>query len=184
MKIYCILVALAILFLFLCSCGGEEIAPTTEESTSSSMSLRLPMPEDIVLMDDPAARLDVDFEPKYRIVYLEGLPGPIGFLHEEPEYELPVHDMENDVMQMANYLKYNNIKKENFIAAVQQMYEMYLDSGCDITEEEYELPNADIIYTFDNEVINAYYRRENPVAPDWSKVKTYESYAEYQKAKG
>jgi hypothetical protein len=35
--------------------------------------------------------------------------------------------------------------------------------------ESNELPNLDIIYTFDNEVINAYYRRENPVVPDWMK---------------
>ncbi len=45
-----------------------------------------------------------------------------------------------------------------------------------------EFPNPSILYTFDNEIINAYYRRENPVVPDWSKVTVYESYAEYKEA--
>jgi hypothetical protein len=26
--------------------------------------------------------------------------------------------------------------------------------------EDHEIPNADIIYTFDNDIINEYYRRE------------------------
>ena len=83
---------------------------------------------------------------------------------------------------MANFIKYNNINQEAFLTAVQKMYERYLANGWDISDEAYELPNTDIIYTFDNDIINAYYRRENPVAPDWSKVKTYESYAAYKEA--
>ena len=87
-------------------------------------------------------------------------------------------------MRLVTFLKHFNIPKEDFIKATERLKEIRLKNDMDIGHEEYELPNADIIYTFDNEIINAYFRRENPVAPDWAKVKTYESYAEYQKAKG
>jgi hypothetical protein len=34
-----------------------------------------------------------------------------------------------------------------------------IELGIDMTNEENELPNGDIIYTFDNDIINEYYRR-------------------------
>ena len=182
-----IIISMLLLALFLSSCGNDATTQIEELSSatgSTTSYISLPKPEEIILMDDPAGRLDVDFEPKYRVVYEEGIPGVIANLADKSSFPSHSYDNSEGEMEMASFLKHYEINKQDFIRGIQLMYEIYLERGWDIIEEPYELPNPDIIYTFDNEVINAYYRRENPVAPDWSKVKTYESYAEYRKAKG
>jgi len=80
-------------------------------------------------------------------------------------------------------IKQYHIPKEQFETAVQIEAERRIQWGYDLSEEENELPNADIIYSFDNEIINAYYRRENPVVPEPGTYATYGSYEEYLKAK-
>lgn len=96
-------------------------------------------------------------------------------------------------MKIVLYLKHYNIPKENYIRAIEDEQQYRLKSHHETNEiygelpleigvldgEEAEFPNPDIIYTFDNEIINAYYRRVNPVEPDWTKLKTYESYEAY-----
>ena len=85
-------------------------------------------------------------------------------------------------MALAALVKQYNIPKEKFEEAIRKEAEERLAEGRDLSYEDWELPNTDILYTFDNEVIDAYYRRENPVVPDWTKTVTYESYAAYQAA--
>jgi hypothetical protein len=61
-------------------------------------------------------------------------------------------------MGMALFVKYFNIPREDFDKAVaigNSVYSEYINSS-----EEYEVPNSDVIYTFDNEIINKYYRYE------------------------
>ena len=83
-------------------------------------------------------------------------------------------------MMLVTLIKADNVPKEKFEEAIRKEAEDRISRGLDLSSEACELPNADIIYTFDNEIINAYYRRENPVVPE--KYKTYESYEEYLKA--
>ena len=85
-------------------------------------------------------------------------------------------------MCLVAMIKLYNVPKEKFEEAIQRQAEILLAEGRDLSTEDWELPNADIIYTFDNEVINAYYRRENPVVPESGTYQTYESYEEYKKA--
>ena len=85
-------------------------------------------------------------------------------------------------MFLVVFVKRYDIKREDFEKVVKRDIEFYLELGWDLTNELAEPPNADIVYTFDNEIINAYYRRENPVEPDWSKIKTYDSYSAYLEA--
>jgi hypothetical protein len=59
-----------------------------------------------------------------------------------------------------SFVKYFNIPKEDFVKAINKAKEFCREHNMDITTEEYELPNPDIIYTFDNEIIDHYYRRE------------------------
>jgi len=125
---------------------------------------------------------------KYRMVYygiddwflglirdIEDIP-PIGSvididrIHRGPNGEW----IESDVMDLVVYIKHYKIAKEDFIKAMKEGIEGRLTRSDEWDEvrfdhEDSELPNADIIYTFDNEIINAYYRRENPVVPDWLK---------------
>ena len=70
--------------------------------------------------------------------------------------------IEQDVMTVVVFIKYYKIPKEDFERAVEEQrkgVEGLRDRGYEMTEE-FEIYNADIIYTFDNEIINEYYRRK------------------------
>jgi len=70
--------------------------------------------------------------------------------------------IEQDVMTVVVFIKYYKIPKEDFERAVEEQrkgVEGLRDRGYEMTEE-YEVYNTDIIYTFDNEIINEYYRRK------------------------
>ena len=183
MKKYTVLL-LAMIALALSACKQQnepppiiEMLETTSSATETTIPLitpdQLPIPDEIKLRNES---IMWENDSKYRSVYY-GMSGAIGELGEY----FPFHD-KSDEMEMANYLKANSVKKEDFIAAVQKNYEHSVEMGWDIYAEGGELPNADIIYTFDNEIINAYYRRENPVAPEPGTYTTYGSYEEYLKA--
>ena len=67
-------------------------------------------------------------------------------------------------MDVVSFIKYFKIPKEDFIKACEEEAEYQQnvlkgERGYDINLEEYEIPNADILYTFDNDIINEYYRR-------------------------
>jgi len=64
-------------------------------------------------------------------------------------------------MSIVSFVKHFNISKEVFEETIEEMREPYNALAKELSDEEtYELPNADIIYTFDNDIINEYYRRE------------------------
>ena len=188
------LITLMTLFaLVLCSCNYEDKpVPSAETTLASETTVRitlpdpLPLPNEILLLDDPYFDASESDEIMfYRRVYY-GVPGEIddigratsGYPAGFEEEWVP----KRNEMRILTSVKYFNIKKEDFVTSIEKMHQWEVErdgNDCDVFLEGYELPNPDIIYTFDNEVINAYYRRENPVEPDWTKVKTYESYAEY-----
>ena len=87
---------------------------------------------------------------------------------------------ENEML-LVSFIKHYNIQKEDFSAAVLQLYEWTIEKGFDVYHEGAELPNPGIIYTFDNEIINAYYRRENPVVPEeYFSFASYEAFLSYE----
>jgi len=149
---------------------------------------------DKIALGDPEIIIEFDgdpgFTPKYRMVYYScGLftelvdPAKLDAfdeLHNSRRF-VDGRYVDFDEMMYVMFIKYFNIPKEEFVIAVENQRLIHIKWGDDMTTpmESNELPNADIIYTFDNEIINAYYRRENPVVPDWTKVKTYESYSAY-----
>ena len=74
-------------------------------------------------------------------------------------------DWEKEPQEMAlvSLIKHFNIPKKDFIELTKLLEERNVsqaESGWNMNGEDYELPNADIIYTFDNDIINEYYRRE------------------------
>ena len=93
---------------------------------------------------------------------------------------------ETDEMDLVAVIKYCEIPKEDFLIALEDgmRWALTLRDYDDIAfdKEDAEFPNLGIIYTFDNEIINAYYRRENPVVPEPGTYTTYESYEEYLRA--
>jgi len=73
----------------------------------------------------------------------------------KPSYNLPD-------MFMAGYVKYFNIPKSEFLKASEEYRKEIIKSMeisyFDPNQEYYEVLNADVIYTFDNDLINEYYR--------------------------
>jgi hypothetical protein len=133
------------------------------------------VPPESVELDPGEEYCDEDaayFKRHYRMIYY-AIPSPIDQLAEEgvPEFfekiSTEADGKEINEMLIVTFVKKIDISKTDFEKALTEVAEIYEISGFDVTQEAFEISNADIIYTFDNDIINAYYRRENPVAPDW-----------------
>ena len=83
---------------------------------------------------------------------------PEGILDELFEKNKDIYN-EPQEMALVTLVKHCNISKQDFNKAVDEYIKMCASAGFDMAEEQFEIPNADIIYTFDNEIINAYYRK-------------------------
>jgi len=177
-----IIIILASLILLLASCNennNEEVNLSTEHKTSSEYlpdstkimpetdghkdvdSLPKYVPGDITLMAEEDAYFNLPPNAKYRYVYYSGVDN-LPDLYDVEKYNHWVDNtpfVENE-MRVVQYIKEYNISKEDFIVAVKNTYKRYNENGYDVNGEMFELPNADIIYTFDNEIINEYYRRQ------------------------
>ncbi len=139
----------------------------TPSSTPEDPEPELPVyvPGSIIL--EPQHLDDYDFERKYRIAYYRIWGEFYEMLSDDERSRFSHWREENSAacnygetrneMLLVSYVKEFNITREEFDAAVERFaafnegYTQY---------EEYEIPNADIIYTFDNEIINEYYRYE------------------------
>ena len=65
-----------------------------------------------------------------------------------------------EVMTLMRFVQHFNISREEFEAVVERLSAFHILRGLDSNDEWYELPNADIIFTFDNDIIRYFYRRE------------------------
>ena len=193
MKIIKILLAFLLVSFVLFSCtqnGESQQAEATTTTTATEIEIpsigSFPRiaPETITETDDPFF-YESDYKMIYRRIFYR-IPWEV--------YELAVSDrinpnpLETNEMALVSFIRHHDISRMDFGTAVQRMYERALEIGVDISEEGNELPCPDIIFTFDNEIINAFYRRENPVAPDWwplgeaDGVRTFESYSAFRAA--
>ncbi|MCL2356961.1 MAG: copper amine oxidase N-terminal domain-containing protein [Defluviitaleaceae bacterium] len=68
--------------------------------------------------------------------------------------------IDDDINQTMRFVQYFNISREDFDAALERMRSHGIRMGHDFSDELHELPNADIIFTFDDEIIRWFYRRE------------------------
>ena len=113
------------------------------------------------------------YTPEYRDIYHwipKGLSEAANISYEEidqwrEETVIPnkINNVEPQEMYTVSFIKHFHIPKDIFEQVCEELplwYDgLYGEDGYDKTEEQYEIPNADIIYTFDNEIINNYYRR-------------------------
>ncbi len=109
---------------------------------------------------------DYDFERKYRITYYRIWSEFEDLLSKDEKEDIgpwleslfvSTNYCETaEEMLLVSFIKRYNITREEFDAAV----ELFIanNAGADFNCEEMEIPNGDIIYTFDNEIINNYYR--------------------------
>ncbi len=122
-----------------------------------------------ILLEDQADD-DYDFERKYRITYYRIWGEFLSLLTEEQLQDYYVWCDEaweqirngetRNTMLLADVVKRYHISRTDFDQAVNEFIINWDLDQYDIIPEEYEPPNADIIYTFDNEIINHYYRYE------------------------
>ena len=177
-----ITIILASLILLLVGCNennNEEVNLSTEHKTSSEYlpdstkimpetdghkdvdSLPKYVPGDIILMAEEDKLANLPPNAKYRDVYYSGMSS-LPDLYEVEEYNAWIDrtPVVEDEMRVVQYIKEYNISKEDFIKAIENSQKWLQEMGYDLREEMWELPNADIIYTFDNDIINEYYRRQ------------------------
>ena len=192
------------LIIFLCvaftSCNPISIeadSTTTNISATQADDFDPPIftpPNDIVQIEENDIEAPLPYERQYRYNYyrLDSIYyGTVDYNEliqfSEKHLESIPFEVEISEMTLFTFIKYFDIQKDKFEKAVVQDWQQKKEWGFDMAQEGNELPNPDILYTFDNEIINAYYRRENPVAPDWLTDDTvhkpvYESYSAYLEA--
>lgn len=61
---------------------------------------------------------------------------------------------------LASFVEYFNINRVDFDEVIEEMRVSAITYGLDLTDEFYELPNADIIFTFNHDIIRYFYRRQ------------------------
>lgn len=134
--------------------------------------------------DDPESTVNYKYliTPTYRAVYYWWTIRFDGLLDDVSEEEMREFLIENycwhkdpsecteepSEMFLVTIIKHFHITKEEYIEAcektIQWRNEKYknrlLFGGKNWNHEYLEIPNADIIYTFDNEIINNYFRRD------------------------
>ena len=107
---------------------------------------------------------------KYRQCYYD-VPYDFIILVGEEEYEKwydETYEFNPDKSQIVPFIQYFNISKEDFEKTNLQMAKSFAEFNPTMrpmdyeNQQTYEIYNADILYTFDDEIINAYY-----LTPDW-----------------
>jgi len=126
------------------------------------------IPGSIKLFPDLAIINERGYLPKHREIWHQIPGGDLnmymekdkGFDFDKYVQSLILPDGELSEMACVLLVKHYNIPKEDFEKAIEKLRKHAIEDGWDLTHEEFELPNADIIYTFDNDLISEYYRRE------------------------
>ena len=161
---------------------AEETDPTAEEDPWVTENRVIPeVIPDFVQGDmkvySPSDALKVNpynftFLPTYRDIYYWAPTCLVDLVDREEygawrrEVVIPneIENIEPQEMYTVSFIKHFHISKEDFEQACESKrlcFEDFRDRcGEDITDEAHEIYNADIIYTFDNEIINNYYRRD------------------------
>jgi len=98
----------------------------------------------------------------YRLIYYR-IPGVIGDLVPEDKHTAWAQQnfwgkTEFTEMPLVAFVKHFDISREAFETAIAELAIHNAMNGNN--DEEFEVPNADVIYSFDNEIINRYYRYE------------------------
>jgi len=170
---------LFIVLLLLWGCA-DNAAPGGETSATSKTIYEIEgrrcvyPPEEMRLLSPNI--MGFQFTPSKRSVYYF-LYAPESYVSAEvvSDYYTNLDEItiEPTEMAMVTFIKAYNIPKKAMEEVVQSLIDSCLEEGFggrDFLNEAYEIPNLDIIYTFDNRIIDAYYRRDNPVMPEWMKV--------------
>ncbi len=153
------IVVIAIMCALATACQPKE-----EKKQESSLPVYQPGSIELVSQENDY----YNFERKYRHIYYTIYGAFDSLLTEE---ELKDYDEWFDKkakeegygefqeeMFLVSRIKRHNSAQEECDLWVEELKKSNESWRLDMTHEENELPNADIIYTFDNDIINEYYR--------------------------
>jgi|GEM_PF-1373117 len=141
--------------------------------TDPDMTMPVFEPEKIEVYDAAGVQSawGLMFVPVHRSIYYK-IPGCISNLIENEAFDefLADYNKKNNYfkdnqapaeMMLKEFAEYFNIPKNIFTAAVLSDINVSEQMGKEYnTNEDNELPNPDIIYTFDNKIISEYYQRK------------------------
>ena len=147
---------------------GDPTTGTPTTTTQQGKDLPEYQPGSIKLA--PLDWFEYSFDRQYRHTYYTIWGEFMELLSEEEMQDFYVWSEEGaknvnygetqEEMLLVSFVKRYDITREEFDSAVEKFIAFNQEMGWDMTGEEYEVPNGDIIYTFDNEIINHYYRYE------------------------
>lgn len=147
---------------------------SVQDSGAAVDAYELPSPNSIKIQD--YLEDDYNFDREYREAYYRRWIGFLPLLTDSQRQEY--FDWIDDFRSENNYgrdqqemllvamIKHFNIPREDFEQAIAYYIATAETIGCDLSHELYEPPNVDIIYTFDNEIINDYYRIQTVTEPN------------------
>ncbi len=192
MKKFTLIIAIGLVMLLLCSCGGNDLPDNT--TTTESQSTEKPNDATVnaninetqnnqeTTETENATALPIGGDDEFtlddmpmRYMYYS-LTYPHAQLVEDKEaydkwYDEIVVTDDMDEMLLVSFVKQFNIPKEDFEKANEEWIKFITEvrGRTPVTPpfdtaheaELCEVPNADVIYTFDNEFIKEYYKREN-----------------------
>ena len=190
MKKILLIVTIGLVMFLLCSCGGNDTPDTTTTETPSTkaqnditVSAETPETQNrqettesentTVLPVGGDDEFTLDDLPMRYIYY--SLSYPYNLLVENQDefnewYKARIITDDMDEMLYVSFVKRFNISREEFDKATHDLIRIITEDGdtpvtppFDTAHEAEldEVPNADVIYTFDNEFIKEYYKREN-----------------------
>lgn len=148
----------------------EPTAPTTEPTAPTTEPIEPTLPEyvpgSIKLMEDwmfPRNRKyrQIYYKIDYRFHLLLTREQRDDWNDFTKEYGKATNYGEYaEEMYLVTMIKRYNIPREACQKVVDELYKWAEERRYDLTREDNEIVNLDIIYTFDNEIINHYYRYE------------------------
>jgi len=108
-------------------------------------------------MDPPMQLRRVFYTVPNSIIAWVGEERAIEWLQSQVDETRGIYPYEMLLMQ---FIQHFNISKEDFVYVIEMERAFFIEAGRDLAHEENELPNADIIFTFDMDIIRYYYGRE------------------------
>jgi hypothetical protein len=182
-----------------------QVKPDTVEPTTTETGTDKPITLDKVSINFPeeftvrTGEQDADyaFQRQYRSsFYGTSIANNISSVSSEALSEWGFNELESNngieptEPRVLSFIKKFDVPFDEFERETKTTYLFYLEMGINLNDEDYELPNPELLYTFDLERINAYYSlnpEQHANALQWLEKwlqtnQPYETYSAYKKA--
>ncbi len=148
----------------------DDAVPTIGESTTDETQLsQYPqyVPGSIILGPEEGAIAPFGFERHYRNifytipgVYMDLVPGDKLMTWTQELESNHSSNVEPSEMLLVRFVEEFEISREAFEEVTSKLSNYYSENAIDSQHETNEVPNVDVIYSFDNQIIKDYYRYE------------------------